>query len=449
MVDGYDIPVEQSILGCALIDGKTVPRILSEVGPEDFSDQNRPWALAILTLFRAGETVDPLTVVAEVSRTQTGQDKGQLRQYAMELMEVTPTTANLGVYLGLLESATRLRKLHAAARAILDSPDESGMADLVDGMVAVLGDHRREDVEDMDTGWDRFVLRHNTPVAPDFVPTSLPKLDDRVHIKAGQFVILGGYPSDGKTALALQMALEMGKAHRVGFFSLETDNDTLMDRIAANTTGLSYSAILSNRLRGPEWAIVANAAESTRVRNVDRIRASGYSVTDIRGRTRAKGYQVIFIDYLQLLRGDNSRASRYDQITQISMDLHNLAQQEDVVVIALSQLTRPAPNKSGEIPPPSMHSLRESGQIEQDADVILLLSESKLSEMERVRGARIPDGAELRLLQVAKNKNGKRNGGIHLLLYGDTQRFTQLRLPSAPPTVSREEEPEQTKMGGT
>lgn len=440
----YDLQAEASVLGCALIDGKTVPRILARVGPEDFSAANLPWMATIQALFRAGETVDPVTVLARMRKADPAADGAGLRQYALELMESTPTTANLGVYLGLLEAVSRMRRLRTAAAAIIASPEEAGVGDILDGMETTLAGRKASGVEDLATGWDSFMTRHESGVSPAFLRTSLPKLDRAVHIKPGNLVILGGYPSDGKTALALQMALEAGKEYKVGFFSLETDQATLMDRMAANQSGVQLETILSNGLGDDDWARLATAASATSSRQVDRIQASGYSVGDVRALTRAKGYQVIYIDYLQLLRGDNPRASRYEQVSQISRDLHNLAQQEGVAVIALSQLSRPDPDKKGNVPPPSMRSLRDSGQIEQDADVILLLSQSKLWDWEQQRGAVVPPGAELRQLNVEKNKNGQRGKKVHLLLYGAVQRFGQLQLP--PPAEAAP--PEQTTIAG-
>lgn len=428
----YNISAEQSVLGCVLCKPQLVPKVLSRVGVLDFSTVHQPWVMALAELFRAGRKIDPVTVLSAL-QTADEQDNAKRRKYAAELLEITVTTANLDVYLDLIAQKSRLRRLWDAATQVLNTPEEEGMADLVENMVSALSDHQTDDVEDMATGMNRFFDRHESGVEPDFLKTSIPKLDQRVHIRPGYFVVIGAEPSAGKTLLALQMALEAGKSRRVGFFSLETDHDTLMDRMVANYTGISFSKIQRNQLSSKEWAQLAESADAFSNLPVERIEASGYSVADIRARTKAKGYEIIFVDYLQLMKAENQKALRYEQVTQISMDLHNLAQQLGVIVVALSQLSRPNADRSGKVAPPTMRALRDSGQIEQDADVILLLSESTLSDGEKRAGAQVPLGAELRLLQVAKNKNGQRHGGIHLLLYGETQRMVQLTVPGQEP----------------
>ena len=431
----YNLSAEQSVLGCVLCDPQLVPRVLSRVGVLDFSLMHQPWVMALGELFQSGRKIDPVTVLSAL-QTADPQDNAQRRKYAAELLEITVTTANLDLYLDLIAQKSRLRRLWDTADQVLATPVEEGMAQLVERMASILSDHKTTDVEDMSTGMNRFFDRHESGVEPDFLKTSIPKLDQRVHIRPGYFVVIGAEPSAGKTLLALQMALEAGKSRRVGFFSLETDHDTLMDRMVANYTGISFGKIQRNQLSSQEWAQLAAAADPFGKLSLDRIQASGYSVADIRARTKAKDYDVIFVDYLQLVKAENQKALRYEQVTQISMDLHNLAQQLGVIVVALSQLSRPNADRTGrtgKVAPPTMRALRDSGQIEQDADVILLLSDSTLSDGEKRAGAQVPSGAELRLLQVAKNKNGQRHGGVHLLLYGETQRMIQLTVPGREP----------------
>lgn len=445
-MDEYQIDAEQAVIGSALIDSRCIPKIITEVTAEDFSPAYRPWFLAIAEMYNQGAAIDAVTMVRWLSGADPA-NQDTYRKTALELVEVTPTAANVGCYLDILAGASRLRKLHATALAIATSPTAEGMGDLVESLADILSGQQSTDTETMTTGLDRFYTRHESGVKPQYLRTGIGKLDTRLRIKPGNFVILGGYPSDGKTALALQMALTIAESYRVGFFSLETDFDTLMDRMCSTATGISFDRIQDNALSPDDWATMATFSAQTHRLPLDRIQASGYSVSDVRVRTKAKGYQVIFIDYMQLLH-PSGRGSRYEQATRISMDLHNLAQQLGVTVIALSQLSRPDPDKSGKVPPPSMHSLRESGQIEQDADVILLLSESELTDNEINSGATLPPGTELRLLNIAKNKNGRRArknskgqraGGIHLIFDGDHQRMYPLTLPIKDSPPSRQE----------
>lgn len=443
MVSEYNIEAEQGVLGSVLIAPRTAAEVVGALSVEDWSPEHRCWFLGICSLFRAEKRLDAVTLLGELHEADDELNR-QRRAYATQLIELTPTAANLPAYLDLMQRASRMRRYRRAAEAVLGAASEEDIPPLVEEMVSVAGGHRSADVLGLAAGWDAFLTRHETGAPTDFVTTGLRRLDSRVHIRPGKFVILGGYPSDGKTALALQMALHMARDHRVGFFSLETDHDDLMDRLAACHSGVSLSALLENRLQDEDWDKLVLSHTAIRELQLDLIHASGYTVDDIRARAKVGGYQVVMIDYTQIIRS-TGKQSPYERVTAISMELHNMAQQMGVLVLALSQLTRPPKNKNGQIPPPSMSSLRESGQLEQDADAILLLTEHKDPKDERFRYTKTPAGAEFRQLLVAKNKTGPRRGSIPLWLFGEYQRFEEIRTVDLP--ESKPQPPQMEQMG--
>ena len=236
-------------------------------------------------------------------------------------------------------------------------------------------------------------------------------LDKLLHIGRGKFVILAADSSSGKTALALQFAYHIAEGgKKVGFFSLETDNDTLTDRLMAETqvAGIALPRTKTKALSTADYNRAMEAGiRSTQVR-MDLI-DNCETVDEIRAVTIQKGYDVICVDYLQLI--DEEGEKRWDTVTKISMGLHRMAQTLGVTVIGLSQVT--PPDKTGK-KNLTMDDLRESRQLKHDADAILILE----------RCDEFPEG---RTLTIAKNKDGKRNKGMKLAFDPEHMSFRYYR----------------------
>ena len=242
-------------------------------------------------------------------------------------------------------------------------------------------------------GISEFYKRQSEHRTPNYLRWNFKPLDEHLFAEPGDLIILGGYPSAGKTMLAAQFAYEMATAQgrRVGIFSLETSDLKLYDRVATYAAELDFDAVKSARLSISELdAVAALGARGDRVQ-LDVIPVSGMSPLDIRAVSLSKRYDVIFIDYLQLL--NSSGRDRYEKITNISLALKQLGRDTGITVIALSQLSRP---EKGRRSAPTLASLRESGQIEQDADIVMLLY---------LEDDDVPSGN--RTLNVAKNKDGE------------------------------------------
>lgn len=235
---------------------------------------------------------------------------------------------------------------------------------------------------------------------PRYIPSGIPVLDKHLHLAPGNLFIIGGRPSAGKTALSLQMACEQARrGFRVCYFSLETDPDTLTARIIANRLAVPLADV---KAKSVPQSDLDDLAELHRLPLFVRS-ASGKGVGWVKAQAQRMKAQAIFIDYLQLL-ADGKAKDRYQAITGISIALHELAQTTGILVIALAQLNRNAAHAS-----PSTADLKESGQLEQDADAILLLSS---------------DGEQYKYV-LAKNKEGK-IGEIPLTFDKTRQRFLAL-----------------------
>lgn len=210
------------------------------------------------------------------------------------------------------------------------------------------------------------------------------------------------------------MAWEQAKTRRVGYFSFETNSDELYDRLHALEAGVDSHRIRTRTLREEERARVITSGDVFSKRPFQVIQANGMTVGDVRSVTVAKRFEVIYVDYLQIInpgRG-SSRKNRFEDVSMISMDLHGLAVSLGVLVVGLSQLSRPdrtARNKA-----PDLYSLRESGQIEQDADAVLLLYQTEEG-----------NPTAPRTLRVGKNKKGLSGGYLELDFDGPTQTFRE------------------------
>lgn len=200
---------------------------------------------------------------------------------------------------------------------------------------------------------------------PEYIRTGLSKLDDRLHLVPGNFVVIGGRPSAGKTALSLQVACNMAKSgKRVCYFSLETDPATLTARIISNQLYIPLQAVKTKNLSGVELDKLADVKKMPLfIRS-----ASGKSVGWMKAQALRMKADVIFMDYLQIIHQTGAK-DRYTAITQTSIALHELAQTTGKLVVALAQLNRQAAQGA-----PTNADLKESGQIEQDCDAIILLS---------------------------------------------------------------------------
>ncbi len=237
---------------------------------------------------------------------------------------------------------------------------------------------------------------------PVYIKTGIERLDEALHISQGDFIIIGGRPSAGKTALSLQIAASMAKQdYTVYYFSLETSKRKLGARLMANQIYCPLDTVKNKAVSLNEIDKQANNMKMPLyIRS-----AAGKNVAWMKAQALRKKAQVIFVDYLQLIHETGAK-DRYAAITSISIALHELAQTTGIVVVALAQLNR-NPSKPGATPTNS--DLRESGQIEQDADAIILLS---------------GDNPDKYLFRLSKNKEGE-IGDLPITFNKQIQRFQE------------------------
>lgn len=388
MVDYSDVLwLEYTILGTVIQEPGHAGEVVAKLAPSDFSAESTSGLFkAITALHFDGAPIDKVTVL-----NKAGID---YEVAVDEVLNYYTSTVNLPYYCDLLRDKGKLRQLQGLASDIHCAESLEQAAPLMDKMNGLLVTQKRADMLTIADAAVAFYKRQESKEKPEYLTWGIEALDKNLYVELGDFVIVGGYSSSGKTLLSLQFALELAKRYRVGYFSLETGAQKLTDRIMSHLARVPLAKIKTRDLNEADWAAMAAATNKLKDLKLTIIRSSAMTVRDIQAMTLNQRFDVIIVDYLQLV-ADNGKGS-YEQVTNISKGLHTLAQSNGVAVIALAQLSRPEKEK-GKPQPPSMHSFRDSGQIEQDADVAILLWPSDPN-----------DNRSDRVLKVAKNKEGER-----------------------------------------
>lgn len=415
------------VLGSMLIDEKTVGPMLLAVEEEDFQvPEHRNLFRAMKALYGQGKPHDVILINEFLG--------GDYSKLILDLMEFTPTSANAEAYAAELKKASRLWQLHQLGAQLNQASDEDACRALVDKANLLLCERTGVRRVTMERAFREFFKRRDGR-KPDYLRWALPDLDSQIHVGAGDMVVIGGSSSSGKTALSLQMAFRIARDKRVGFFSYETDADKLADRNIACQTQTSFRKIMTNTLEREDYIRIKDMREYLTSPAMELLEANNMTVSDISSYAMSHHYGVIVVDYLQKIpavRGGRP-LSEFERVSQVSSDLQQLGRRTGMTVIALSQLSRAEKRRDGSILPPTMSSLRQSGQIEQDADVILLLWKEH------------PDAAQTRrYLQVAKNKDGESNLNMLLDFDGDKQCFRKSNAQPKPETAP--EQPVQQSM---
>lgn len=382
-----DISLSQaSVIGCMLIDDRCIPSILSQVHEEDFSDTYRSIFRAIDRLDGEGITVDPVTVLHELG------DLPEYKSILFQCMEVTPSAANADHYARVLRQQNRLRRIREIGVQITGMTDLSDIRALLETAAELAVDTRVSRVFTMNEVLKEFADVHSGRVS--YLSWPIEELTDELGTEAGDFVIVGGRPSTGKTALTIQCAYHWARTMKVGYFSLETNRRKVTDRLVSHAARINKARIRRNQMTEEDWNVFALKSSNQISRaKLELIEAAGMTVADIQAYTVMRGYDIIIVDYLQLIT--EQARSPYEAATAISKKLHVLAQNKRVTVVALSQLSRMDKSNPRYA---TMSDLRESGQIEQDADIILMLNPKNPKE---------PVQGQNRLLRVEKNKEGE------------------------------------------
>ena len=414
------LEAETAVIGALLIAPEIVKDVLFTIREQDFGIEiNRKIFRAARDLYLRAKPVTPVTI-----RDKVGQDSSD---YLAQLYQITTTSANWREYAAIMAEDACKRRMRSIGMqlAAIDTAQEG--RELSAKLQQEQSGGRQIMAYTMEDMIKDFAARQTDKTPQEYIRYGLAEVDEGTYTQQGDVVVIGGYPSAGKTALALQMAMWMARKWRVGFFSLETDHRKVTDRAIAMLNDISFTAIKRRELTDKDWErFAAKSAENAGLK-FTLIEAAGWSVSDITSAAEAYDFDVIFIDYVQLIRPSTTNPMRSEQVAEISRELHAFAQSRKKLVVELAQLIREerivTPKKGKpQQNEPRMSDLKESGQLEQDADMIFMIYRP-------VEGGDY-DPAKSRFLSIVKNKEGLR---LRTLLWfdGDKQTFTPMTMESA------------------
>lgn len=420
---------QDSVIGSMLIDPECVPSVLMATEAGDFEDFNQAAWNVIRRLNAENRPVDAVTVLDAMG--------SEYRERIWRVMKTTPTSANVTEYVKIVREQSRLSALRKLSYELASAVDMDTARELVTKAQALTVDRRGVDVRTWAQMIEMFTEKRRDDRPQNFLDWGVPALNETLHVNGGMYILLGGEASSGKSAMMFQLAQYMSKTHRVGIFSFETDEDEMSERMASNLSQVSFTNIIRNRLNLVAWQKLNAAFASTYGNALEALNASGMTAEDIAGVTRARRYEVIFIDYVQLVTpSGNARDIREQQVAKISRALQGLAKEKPgVTVVGLSQLSRPDTDKAGNSKEPGMHDFRESGQLEQDADVAMILYKPF------PKAADYSDRGKLRRLSIVKNKRDSL-AKLNFRFDGEYQTFRYI-TPSDAKRIENEEQLEE------
>ncbi len=433
-----NIEAEQAVLGALLIDPDAILKVATFLRAQDFYRESHRWIYeALLALHERREPPDILTVQDELERQGHLEEIGG-PAYLTELMNSTPTSLYVDHYARIVERTAILRRLiHAAGQiaelAYQEANDVDEVVDRAEQIIFQISEHRSQrDLRPIGTVMrdvvDRidFLATHQGTIMG--VPTGFTLLDRMLGgLQKSDLIILAGRPGMGKTSLALSIAQNAAKRHdaRVAIFSLEMSAEQLVQRLLSVESAIDSYRLRLGQIHEEEWPILLEAANTLAHTRIFIDDTPGATVTEIRTKARRlyaeHGLDLILIDYMQLMSGGRAMGrgeNRQQEISYISRSLKALARELNVPVVAISQLSRAVESRSDKRP--MLSDLRESGSIEQDADVVLFVYREDYYDEET-------DRQNIADIIVAKHRHGS-TGTVSLYFRKELTQFRDLEL---------------------
>lgn len=421
---------EQAVIGSMLIDPACIPEAIELLRPDDFyTEENRHIFEIIYSMFNGTRKIDAVTVLDEL-RAQGVYDESGGRAYLMQLMDITPTAANVREYAKIVRDKSMLRDIANAAAEIQSLAFEGAGAA---GDIAELAEQKIYNVRH---GREIKGLTHIKNIMMDLyarldelsqtgsdipgIPTGFHELDHALTgLNKSDLILIAARPGMGKTAFALNIALNAAKAVKkdIVVFQLEMSKDQLASRFLANQALIEAQKLKTGQLDPDDWIKLARASNvlaKTRIFVDDN---PAITVAEIKAKCRrlGDGLGLIVIDYLQLMQSGGKRNdNRVQEVADISRSLKIMAKELEVPVVCLSQLSRAAEQRADKRP--MLSDLRESGAIEQDADIVLFIYRDDYYNEDS-------EDKNVAEIIIAKNRHGS-TGSVNLQWIGQYTTFS-------------------------
>jgi len=387
-----NIEAEQSLLGGLLVDPESINKIVDIVGPRDFyKDAHARIYDVMLDLYERNEAIDIITVSSLV------RDKGLVEKiggitYLNSLVDLMPSSANIVQYAKMVGEKALMRNLINAATLIIEKGHELNLnvdsyIDEAENLIFQVAENKFKpsffSMKDIVMeNIQKIELLSQKKQSVIGVPTGFIELDKLTSgLQPSDLIIVAGRPSMGKTAFCLNIAQHVAAMKEpptpVGVFSMEMSKEQLVTRLLSSESEIDHSKLRTGMLSQSDWRRLSEAASKLLETSMFIDDSPSMSVLEVRARARRlkkeHGLGLLIIDYLQLMKGRTFIESRVQEISEISRSLKALAKELNIPVIAISQLSRAPEKREHEAKKPRLSDLRESGAIEQDADVILFI----------------------------------------------------------------------------
>ena len=430
-----NLDAEMSVLGCAFLARSALDKIMDEVNDEMFNDsRNKEIYKVIKELHVNNIPVDIKTVCNELDKNKSLSKVGGV-EYITEVIASVPSTANLNYYIKIIFEKSVLRNMIEKTNIIQEAcyNESDSVEDIVENaeksILGVYNDRMGRDIKKLQDILPEVQKQIDTIVAnkTDFigVRTGFGGLDVLTRGLANkQVIIIAGRPGCGKSAFALNVGLNasINNKNSVALFSLEMAEEEIVKRMYGCKGRIDGDIIKTGKFNNSDWKRWNEATSQFADINFFIDDSGGMTVSEIRRKCRklknsSTGLNLIIIDYLQLLSSSNKYSGqRVQEVGEISRDLKKLAMELDVPIIALAQLSRSVEQRRGGDKKPKLSDLRESGSIEQDADIVLFLHSDDYGQYEGNKNRKIE-------LLVAKNRTGS-TGSCDLMFEMNTGLFT-------------------------
>lgn len=429
-----NLEAEVAVLGSMIIDKDAIATAIQMLEPSSFyKEANQKIFSAIVTLYDKNKAVDILTLVEELKK-KNGLEKVGGPSYIADLTSAIPTAANIAHYAKIVKEKSILRNLISTSTAIIQESytpktDVDDLLDKAETMVFDITSHKhletgpvplKEIIKDSIEAIDNLYQRKENITG---IATGFHELDIMTAgLQKSDLVVIAGRPSMGKSALAASIAEHAGTVEKipVAFFSLEMAKEQLVQRMLCSHARVNAHKVRTGFLSQSDWPRLTNAAGKLSEAPIYVDDTPAVTVLELRAKARRMksqfDIQLIIVDYLQLMQGPANAENRQQEISEISRSLKALARELSVPVVSISQLSRAVEQRSDHRP--QLSDLRESGAIEQDADLVLLLLREEYYNPTQ-------DNKGIADVIIAKQRNGP-VGSIKLTFIAEYARFENL-----------------------
>lgn len=429
----HNLEAEQAVLGSMLIDQNCIKDVMDKLQPGDFYlQQNRDIFETMYTMFSYSRPIDPVTVVGEMQKNGTF-DENTTQNYIIQLMDITPTSANVMEYVALVRGKSLLRSVATAAGEITSmvregSGDPEDVLEVAEQKIyAVRQGRSSQDMASIGTVLSG-VLENIEQLSAEGgrlpgISSGFSAIDAKLSgLNKSDLILLAARPGMGKTSFALNIAnhVAVKEKKRVAFFSLEMTKEQLASRMLSTEGEVGGTKLRTGKLTEDEWVRLIEAGDILSKTQIYFDDTPGITVPEMKAKLRRlKDVDLVIIDYLQLMSGAKRIDNRVQEISEITRNLKIMAKEINVPVITLSQLSRASEQRTEHRP--VLSDLRDSGSIEQDADIVLFLYRPDYYNTDDAPSDDKNSGECI----VAKNRHGEART-VQLHWQGEFMRFTAM-----------------------